>query len=174
LCLFCVVVHLFWLVNVCFCCVRFSFSLPSQEIGLGTWGTSLKWSILCQVGHKALTQSIKCNFVQKVLFLVPSVMISLWFFVRVWNISATAERICAKFTWKTCLIPRSDEFESQGHQGQKTAFSALSAVCVQFKFGKTSLASGFQLFIPRHPSLNPFNSHTYYLLITVTCYVAII
>jgi len=25
----------FWLVNVCFCCVRFSFSIPSQEIGLG-------------------------------------------------------------------------------------------------------------------------------------------
>ena len=25
LCLFCVLVHIFWLVNVCFCCVRFSF-----------------------------------------------------------------------------------------------------------------------------------------------------
>ena len=25
LCLFCVVVHFFWLVNACFCCVRFSF-----------------------------------------------------------------------------------------------------------------------------------------------------
>ena len=34
LCLFCVVVHFFWLVNVCFCCVRFSFTIPSQEIGL--------------------------------------------------------------------------------------------------------------------------------------------
>ena len=33
---FCVVVHLFWLVNVCFCCVRFSFfNIASQEIGLG-------------------------------------------------------------------------------------------------------------------------------------------
>ena len=27
-------VHFFWLVNVCFCCARFSFSIPSQEIGL--------------------------------------------------------------------------------------------------------------------------------------------
>jgi len=36
LCLLCAVVHLFWLVNACFCCVRFSFfSIPSQEIGLG-------------------------------------------------------------------------------------------------------------------------------------------
>ena len=35
LCLFCVVVHLFWLVNVYFCCVRFCFSIPCQEIGLG-------------------------------------------------------------------------------------------------------------------------------------------
>jgi len=26
----------------------------------------------------------------------------------------TAERICAKFTWKTCLIPRADEFQCQG------------------------------------------------------------
>jgi len=35
LCLFCVVVHLFGFVNACFCCVRFCFSIPSQEIGLG-------------------------------------------------------------------------------------------------------------------------------------------
>ena len=33
-CLFCVVVHFFWLMNACFCCVRFSFTIPSQEIGL--------------------------------------------------------------------------------------------------------------------------------------------
>jgi len=40
----------------------------------------------------------------------------------VWNISGTAKRIFAKFTWKTSLVPRWDEFEGQGHQGQKTAF----------------------------------------------------
>jgi len=28
--------------------------------------------------------------------------------------TGTAERICAKFTWKTCLVLRSDEFECQG------------------------------------------------------------
>jgi len=46
--------------------------------------------------------------------------------VCVWNISGTVERICAKFTRKTCLIPRSDEFEGQGQTSRspetKTAF----------------------------------------------------
>jgi len=45
-------------------------------------------------------------------------------FVYVWNISETAEQICAKFTQKTCLVPRLDEFEGQGHQGQKLLLSA--------------------------------------------------
>jgi len=31
--------------------------------------------------------------------------------------------------------------KGQGHQGQKWHFSALSAACVQFVFGETSLAS---------------------------------
>ena len=70
------------------------------------------------------------------------------FFVCARNISGTAERICAKFTRKTYLVPRSDEFEGQtvkvkgqGHQGQKRHFSAHSAACVRFMFGTTSLAS---------------------------------
>jgi len=37
-----------------------------------------------------------------------------FFFLCVWNVSGTAERICAKFTRKTCLVRRSDEFEDQG------------------------------------------------------------
>jgi len=57
---------------------------------------------------------------QKVLFLVPSVC---HFFLFVYEISrGTAERICSKFPRKTCLVPRSDEFEGLGHHGQKTAF----------------------------------------------------
>ena len=42
--------------NACFCCVRFSFSIPSQEIGLGNVSemTYFVWS-----GCKTLTQSIK-------------------------------------------------------------------------------------------------------------------
>jgi len=30
------------------------------------------------------------------------------------NISEIAELICDKFTWKTCLVRRSDEFKGQG------------------------------------------------------------
>jgi len=78
--------------------------------------------------------------------------ISLWFFVCVWNISGTAQRICAKFTRKTCLAPRMDEFEDQGQRskllGTKTAFLAISAVWVGFMFGKTSLASSIDPLLP--------------------------
>ena len=79
--------------------------------------------------------------------------VSLWVFVCVWNISGTAERICAKFTRKTCLVHRSDEFKDQGQRsrspGTKTAFFGLSATCVRFMFGKTSLASNFASFYVR-------------------------
>jgi len=52
----CVLVHFFWLVNVCFCCVRLCFfDIISQEIGLGN---VTNWPILCRMGHKSLTQSI--------------------------------------------------------------------------------------------------------------------
>jgi len=56
LCLFCVVVHFFWYVNVCFCCVRFSFFPYKANRCLGK--CLLKWPILCWVGHKTTTQSI--------------------------------------------------------------------------------------------------------------------
>jgi len=41
--------------------------------------------------------------------------------VQQW-MAGTAERICAKFTQKTCLVLRSDELECQGQKsnGQKT------------------------------------------------------
>jgi len=72
------------------------------------------------------------------------------FFVCAWNISGIAERICTKSTWKTCMVPRSDEFEGQGQRsrspGTKTAFLALSAACVlrtRFVFGRTSSAYSF-------------------------------
>ena len=66
--------------------------------------------------------------------------VSPWFFVSVWNISGTAERIWAKFTRKTGLVPRSDEFEGQGQwskvkvtrdkNGIFGPFGGLRAVCV--------------------------------------------
>jgi len=70
-------------------------------------------------------------------------------FFCVRNFLGSVERICAKFTQKTYLVPRSDEFEGHvkgqghGHQGQEPHFSALLAACVScvlFVFGKTSLA----------------------------------
>ena len=81
--------------------------------------------------------------------------VSLWFFVCVWNISGTAERICAIFTRKTCLVwsvaCTSLKVKGQGHQGQKRHFSAVKAACVQFMFGKTSLASSFSFLLPAYP-----------------------
>jgi len=60
--------------------------------------------------------------------------------VCVWNISETAERICTKFTRKTCHL---DEFKGQGQRSKvtKTAFSALFLACVRFIFGKIFSAS---------------------------------
>jgi len=48
---------------------------------------------------------------RKVLLLALSVL-----FDCVWNVWGTAERIYAKFAGKTCLVPRSDEFECQGQR----------------------------------------------------------
>ena len=48
LCLFCVVMHFFWLVNAYFCCVRFSFFHTKPRDWLGE--TSLKWPILWRLG----------------------------------------------------------------------------------------------------------------------------
>jgi len=78
--------------------------------------------------HDRLRIAIKCtqkgdriiiitalSELRKVLFLTPSVC---GFFSCVWNISGTAEQICAKFTRKTCLVRHSDEFEGQGQRSK--------------------------------------------------------
>ena len=51
---FCVIVHFFSLVNVCFCCARFSFPIPSQEVGLGN---VYKITYFVSSGRKTLTPS---------------------------------------------------------------------------------------------------------------------
>jgi len=56
------------------------------------------------------------------------------FFVCVWNISGTAERICAKFTGKTCLVLARTSLRSR----------SISATCVRLMFRK-HLCSGFNL-----------------------------
>ena len=55
------------------------------------------------------------------------------YYVCVRNIWRTAERICAKFTWKTCLVLCSSKVKVT--KDKKTAFSALSAACVRLIFG---------------------------------------
>jgi len=40
------------------------------------------------------------------------------FFVCVWNSSGPAERTCAKFTGKKCLVPHLDEFECHGQSSR--------------------------------------------------------
>ena len=57
LCLFCVVVHLFGLMNTCFCYVRFSFFHTESIDWLEE--TSPKWPILCRVGCETTTQSVQ-------------------------------------------------------------------------------------------------------------------
>ena len=77
---------------------------------------------------------------RKVLFLALSVT-----FLFVYEISREPLNGFApnSHTGKTCLVPRSDEFECQDRTNKKRHFLALSAVCVRFMFGKTSLASSF-------------------------------
>jgi len=89
------------------------------------------------------------------------------FFMFVYEISpGTAEQICAKFTRKMCLVPRLDEFESQGQRSRSprtnTAFLALSAVRMQFMFGKTSLASSMILLLPTLSVQSMFSIHIEY------------
>ena len=53
--------YLFWLVNACFCCVRFSFFHTSPRDWLGE--LSPKWPILCRVGCKTTTQSMNQSLI---------------------------------------------------------------------------------------------------------------
>ena len=53
----------------------------------------------------------------KVLFLAPYDTFCFYYDCES-NISGTAERICTKFTGKTCLVPRSEEFEWQGQRSK--------------------------------------------------------
>jgi len=73
------------------------------------------------------------------------------FFYVLLNISETGERFCAKFTGKTCLVPRLDESSNSSQRGTKHVFRAnlvqissatsrsISAACMWFMFGKTCL-----------------------------------
>jgi len=76
--------------------------------------------------------------------------VSLWFFVCVWNIpeplNGFAPNSHGRRVWSLALTSLKVKVKDQGHQGQKRHFSAFSAACVRFIFGKASLASSFILF----------------------------
>jgi len=50
--------------------------------------------------------------------------------IRQW-MAGTAERICAKFTLKTCLVLRSGEFECQGKRSKVNVTRDKNALCTQ-------------------------------------------
>jgi len=53
----------------------------------------------------------------------------LFFFVCRSNISGTDEQICATFTVKTCLVPRSDAFECQRQRSEVKVTRDKNALC---------------------------------------------
>jgi len=75
-----------------------------------------------------------------------ALLLSIGFFVCVWNTLGTSERICAKFTRKACLVRRSDVFEGQSHRlGSPVTKKRHFRRPAWGLFGKTSLASKFLL-----------------------------
>ena len=85
-----------------------------------------------------------CSEFQKVLFLVPPVC----GFLFVHEISQEPQNGFApnshgRSVWSLAQTSLKVKVKGQGHHGQKRHFSSLSVVCVQFMFGKTSLASSY-------------------------------
>jgi len=87
-------------------------------------------------GHSCILQVFVTarSELRKVLFLALRICDC---FVCVWNISGTAEPISAKFTEKTCLVPRSNQFEcqgqvkGQGHQVNNGIFVGFAQVVMK-------------------------------------------
>jgi len=55
------------------------------------------------------------------------------------NISGTAERISAKFTGKTCLVPCSEEFECQGQRSKVKVTRHKNALCTPITPGSDGM-----------------------------------
>jgi len=63
--------------------------------------------------------------------------------IRQWMVE-TAERICAKFTRKTCLVPRSDDLERQGQKSKVvfvTRTKTRCAVTTPPQYGRNGTSS---------------------------------
>jgi len=74
--------------------------------------------------------------VQKFTFAISSH--DQFLFVCASNISGNAERICAKFTVKTCLVAHSDEFLCQGQRSKVKV--------IREKIGKTAALSPLTMY----------------------------
>ena len=81
---------------------------------------------------------------RKVLFLAPSVC-SFLFVYEIFRepLDGYAPNSHGRRVWSLAQISLKVRAKGQCHQGQKRYFLSLSAACVQFVFGKTSLASRF-------------------------------
>ena len=101
----------------------FSFYFQATYSGLKAFCLSLSFYRTQYVNCVRFFFSVVCDFFLHSFFVCES------------NISGTAERICAKFTRKTCLVPRSDEFECQGQRSNTKVTRDKKA-----------------LYIPSHPS----------------------
>ena len=80
---------------------------------------------------------------QKVLFMALSVTVLVVYKISLELLNRFAPNSQGRRVWFlawTCLNVKA-KGEGQGHWGQITAFLALSAACMQFIFGKTSLPS---------------------------------
>ena len=78
---------------------------------------------------------------RKVLFLALSVTSLFVYEMSREPLRGFAPNSQGRRVWSLARTSLNVKVEGQGLQGQKTAFLALSAACVRFVFGKTSLAS---------------------------------
>jgi len=85
--------------------------------------TSLRHRPLAEVCTVTVRSELR-----KVLFLALSD-----FFGCIWNISETAERISGKCAGKTCLIPRSDEFEGQSQRSKVKVTRDINGIFRPFR-----------------------------------------
>jgi len=112
---------------------RRPFTGSQQWLSLTTKGRSVQDARRSFAAFLVLTGFLCCFFLPhavncklcEVLFL--ALCVTLFFFVCESNISGIAQRICAKFRWKTYLVPRADELkcQGQGHQWQKMRCALL-------------------------------------------------
>ena len=134
---------MFMLIGLCLVLVVRSFRRP-----VAVW--PIEYMPLISMSTSFITAHSELH---KVLFLAPWVC----GFLFVYEISHEPLNGFAPNSQgdRVCLVPCSDEFEGRGQRSKvkvtrdKTAFSVLSAACVRFMFGKTSLAFSFSDFYIR-------------------------